>query len=441
MNSKFTLALIALVGIGVFALPSTMALFAGQHTFYNIDATGNQVPCQKCHGDVKVELSGDTAMAGSKAPHADFRCEYCHRSEAGMSSGDDAYAKITYSSSTGTRIALVTTIANFENGNFPKGIQYTAGMTVDNWLGNVYALDGVTPWVNISAYDTESHVYGGNLSINGVAGTRYNYSYASETSTRTGGLPKDTNPATKDTAFNPRGVTWPFATNTTESLVGAGSSEVTPGTRYHAASLVSCMECHGGEQAKGAPGYEIETAEPYNHAGWLLDATDGTSTCGNCHYGTAAHTPAFETALEAGGFGLTGGNDTGATEAHKEFVTSDSQGILRSSTEIGSYGASNIACVACHTHVAVDINFQKKYKVKLDAYGMSTGNWSVGGYAAEGTVNVATYGNSDGSVFGTGNKSYSWTPTSTLYVNGNASQVILGLNNDTNDNKTALTTP
>ncbi len=443
MNSKFTLALIALVGIGVFALPSTMALFSGQHSFYNIDATGNQVPCVKCHGDVKVELSGGTAQAGSKAPHADFKCEYCHRAEAGFASGDDAYAKITYSPPSGSSMALITTIANFENGNFPKSIVWQTGMTVDNWLGNVYALDGVTPWTNISAYDTDSGLYAGNLStpFGGVAGTMYNYSYSSEVSTRSGGLPKDTNPSTQNGAFNPRAVT--FVSNTTESLNGAGSSEVTPGTRYHAASLVSCMECHGGEQKKGAPGYEVSTMEPYNHANWLIDASDNTSTngCFNCHYGSVPHTPQFETALEAGGFGLTGENDTGAVEAHKAFVTSDSQGILRSSADQGSYGASNIACVACHTHVAVDINFQKKYKVKLDAYGLSTGNWSVGGYAAEGTVMTSEYGNGDGSVFGTSNQTYNWTPTKALYVNGNQSQLILGLNNKMNDSLGALTTP
>src|SRR5574340_536068 len=99
MNTKFSLALIALIGIGVFALPSTMSLFAGQHSFYNIDATGNQVPCQKCHGDVKAELTttGYSAKTGTKGPHADFKCEYCHRAEAGFASGDDAYSKITYS--------------------------------------------------------------------------------------------------------------------------------------------------------------------------------------------------------------------------------------------------------------------------------------------------------------------------------------------------------
>jgi len=63
MNAKFTLAIIALIGIGVFALPSTMSLFAGQHSFYNIDATGNQVPCKKCHGDVQAELGANAAGA------------------------------------------------------------------------------------------------------------------------------------------------------------------------------------------------------------------------------------------------------------------------------------------------------------------------------------------------------------------------------------------
>src|SRR5574341_1522984 len=215
MNSKFTLALIALVGVGVFALPSTMALFAGQHTFYNIDATGNQVPCQKCHGDVKVELSGDTAKAGSKAPHADFKCEYCHRSEAGFASGDDAYAKITFRNYDLTHtisnqtIYLVTTIQNFETGNFPKEIDYVAGMTVDNWYPNLYNTDG-TPFVAKSEYNTSSG-YAGSLNVNNTnysatAGIGlYKYAYASEVGTRsTNGSAKDGNTNTQNGAFQPR---------------------------------------------------------------------------------------------------------------------------------------------------------------------------------------------------------------------------------------------
>lgn len=441
MNAKLSLALIALVGVGVFALPSTMALFAGQHSFYNIDATGNQVPCVKCHGDVKAELgSGSSSLTGTKGPHADFKCEYCHRAEAGMASGDNAYAKITFSNDTGGSIYLITTVANFENGNFPKVIVYQTGMTVDNWDANVYETGGVTPFVNqtdlLMELSRTSFAYAGVLTSNGVAGSTYNYSYASESSTYSAGSPKDKNTSTQNNAFNPRAVT--FNATWVENLNNSGSREVTPGTKYHAASLVSCMECHGGEQAKGVAGYEIDTAEPYNHAGWLIDPTDTSSSCSNCHYSTASHTPAFETRLAAGGFGLTGGDDTGATEAHNELVTADSQGILRNASD--GYGANNIGCVACHTHVAVDINFQKKYKVKLDAYGTGTGTWNVGGFAAEGDVMISTYGNSDGSVFATGNKSYDWSPAGTLYINGNASTPVVGLSSDTNDNQTALTT-
>ena len=101
MNAKFTLAIIALVGIGVFALPSTMSLFAGQHSFYNIDATGNQVPCQKCHGDVKAELTSNANTNPANGPltpgpHAAFKCEYCHRIEAGSASGDNAFGRVPY---------------------------------------------------------------------------------------------------------------------------------------------------------------------------------------------------------------------------------------------------------------------------------------------------------------------------------------------------------
>jgi len=106
MNAKFTLAIIALFGIGVFALPSTMSLFAGQHSFYNIDATGNQVPCVKCHGDVKAELGSNAntnPLAGplTAGPHANFKCEYCHRIEQGSSSGDNAVAVIPYENAAG----------------------------------------------------------------------------------------------------------------------------------------------------------------------------------------------------------------------------------------------------------------------------------------------------------------------------------------------------
>jgi hypothetical protein len=443
MNSKFTLALIALVGVGVFALPSTMALFAGQHSFYNIDATGNQVPCVKCHGDVKAELaSGYSSSTNTSGPHAKFQCEYCHRAEAGASSGDDASAEITYRSTSAGSIKLVTTVQNFERGNFPKAIIYRTGMNTSNWNStpsDVQNLDG-TNFNDQLGYRDNTGYYRGSLTTYGTDGVLYNYSGSSEVALRPSGVPKDTNPGTQDGAFNPRLVTW--TSNTSASYNGSGSREVTPGSQYHAASIVSCMECHGGEQEKGIAGYEIESSPPYKHEGWLMNG-ELPSDCNACHYGSGTLRERY---LAAGGFGLTGyANDTGATEAHNDFVRADG-GVLRK-----GYGAANDACVGCHTHVAVSINFQKKYMLSLDANAFTGGagdnghgNWSVGNFNAKGTVNVAEFGNGTGGAFATSPKDYNWTADTTLYlVNSNGTQgaQVNGLSDTTTDNASALTAP
>ncbi len=79
MNSKIFLLSIAVVAVGLFAIPDTLSLFAGQHTFYN----GSEVNCAKCHQDIIDEA---TRQAGSHSPHADTifaqsgraQCEVCH---------------------------------------------------------------------------------------------------------------------------------------------------------------------------------------------------------------------------------------------------------------------------------------------------------------------------------------------------------------------------
>ncbi len=443
MNTKFSLALIALVGIGVFALPSTVALFSGQHSFYNIDATGNQVPCTKCHGDVKAELSssGFSATTGTHGPHANFRCEYCHRAEAGYATGDDAVVKITYSNVTGpattTSATLVTTIQNFETGNFPKQITGTGSAMGGSGAGinwSTYSpknLD-LTDFSEQTDYQVSGKYYGQISSTQ--SGIVYNVSRYSEAATYNGstGKPLDTNTSTQGNAVNPTLITLSGASGSTLNFTGAGSREVTPGTRYHAASLVSCLECHGGEQEKGVAGYEIESAEPYMHSGWLLDATDpNASNCWNCHYSNDVH-GAGEGALAAGGFqnpvtgkGLTTGSaEEGAVEAHNAWVTTNDN-ISRF-----GYGASNDACVACHTHVAVEISFQKGYLLQFNATEEATGNYTVSNFNVQGTVNVTTYGNESGNTFAVGNSTYGWTPVNgTLYINGTATQIqVIGLN-------------
>ncbi|MCX9012529.1 MAG: cytochrome c3 family protein [Candidatus Methanoperedens sp.] len=402
-----------------------MALFAGQHSFYNIDSTGNQVPCLKCHGDVKAELQSNqiTNVADkpdSNGPHYNFKCEYCHRAEPGYASGDNAYATIVYNNGSSYRY-LAVTVYDFEAENYPKVINgsdvfpssrnggiTTYGTTLaGSTLKSNGALSATVADPTLTVYAERlnpafSRATGDPLDIN--ASTRY------------GGLD-----LSQVLAFKGSG------RSATADLNNSGSKAVNPGTNYHAASLVSCMECHRG-------------SEPYGHYTRL--AENGSNECGNCHYGGTPIAPGARwTDLAAGGFGLTDdAADTGAAEAHDEFTkASNTNGILRY-----AYNTSNAACVGCHTHVAVDINFTKRYKLSFDATGLDTGSWNMGNYRAEGTVMVSVFGNQSGETWATGNHSYTWPAGSEaipdMYVNGNGTK-ITGLNNSASDSAAALTTP
>ncbi|CAG0982510.1 hypothetical protein METP3_02167 [Methanosarcinales archaeon] len=407
MNAKFTLAIIALVGIGVFALPSTMSLFAGQHSFYNIDATGNQVPCQKCHGDVKAELTSNSNTI-SDGPHAAFKCEYCHRIEQGAASGDNAYGRVPYENATGGMVRyLILGVADMEAGNFPATINGSDVLTNSNrTIAGVTLKYGKAAISPVTADATLTAAPKPDLRIYPT----YN---------ATSGSPIDTNPATAETGLDLSKAT--VSSTGVVSLINAGSKAVNPGSAYHAASLVSCMECHGGEEPMGHYTRVVESPAP----------------CSNCHYG-GSDLPGSNrwTALAAGGFNLTGDAlDTGTSEAHNAWVQTD-DGINRYGGPNGE--ANNGACIGCHTHVAIDINFEKGYKLAFDAIETAEGVYSVSNAAVEGKVKVAIYGNGSGETFGVGDKSYTWTPTQTLYVNGDGA-VITGLDGESSDSEAALT--
>jgi len=61
MKNKVLLLSAAVVAVGLFALPSTLSMFAGQHSWY--DPKDNGIPCAKCHFLEKEEL------AASGGPH------------------------------------------------------------------------------------------------------------------------------------------------------------------------------------------------------------------------------------------------------------------------------------------------------------------------------------------------------------------------------------
>ena len=71
MNSKVLLLSVAVIAIGLFAMPSTLSLFAGQHTFVN----GSSVSCTKCHADIYSEFSSGVSTAHDSLSG----CQGCHK--------------------------------------------------------------------------------------------------------------------------------------------------------------------------------------------------------------------------------------------------------------------------------------------------------------------------------------------------------------------------
>lgn len=81
MNGRLVLGTIVFLAVGVLVLPPTVSLFVGQHDWYDIDATGNQIPCQKCHADVFAELNNSPYHKGwgTSGVADEDDCRGCHQ--------------------------------------------------------------------------------------------------------------------------------------------------------------------------------------------------------------------------------------------------------------------------------------------------------------------------------------------------------------------------
>jgi hypothetical protein len=410
MNQKMYLVIIALVGVGLYALPSTVALFAGQHSFTNIDPTGNQIDCGKCHGDVGAELIGTVnTQTGTKPPHSDMKCEFCHRLQVGLSSGDNAYAIITYANNSaiinGTIVAgtdkryLIVPVSEYESGNYPAFINNTDVSTSNGtkvYLNGVQLTAANFPgWKIPSAMSIFSPAANNDTVVLSSAGTKLCGGQLANINDPTqgfvnqtlcagaagsisplykNGAPIDANSATMFGGFNPVNITW---SSSTPNLNNSGSRVANKGSKYHAASLVACLDCHGG-------------SAPIGHYGAF--STGNTSVdCSICHYGGGPvgglqASGAKWTGLNAGGFGMGLTNDpldTGSLEAHKSMVVADTSSI---GVVGGRYSpASNAACIACHTHVDVSIQFTRPTTLQFTATEDGNGNWTEANYVAIGS--------------------------------------------------------
>jgi hypothetical protein len=228
---KLLWVLLALGGISIWLIPNTLSLFGGQHTFYNIDPNGSQVPCNKCHGDIQMELH--TGFI-----HNNFTCADCHRVQKGVqyASGDDAYERLLYINVTGPSNiryrVLATTIRNYQRGNFPKSIP--GEITIDQWAA---------AGKDEMQFRDVNGQYAGNMTP-GDTGILYNYQNESEISTYINGITKDTDIVTRIATLDPRKIKVNPDSSGSDNLMGAGSKVITPGTLAHASSTILCAECH-----------------------------------------------------------------------------------------------------------------------------------------------------------------------------------------------------
>ncbi|MDF1531710.1 MAG: hypothetical protein P1P72_05250 [ANME-2 cluster archaeon] len=298
-----------------------------------------------------------STVTGTDGPHANFECSYCHRVEAGASSGDNAFARVTYETDVAgvNNRYIAISVRDMEEMNYPDTLVVNA--TTVSGLKDSYR-----PGYSVSPVQTGFELNDTVvLTLSGSAGgVRLIATYDATT-----GEPIDTNPATRYNGLMlSRIASWDPGSrgSLTPNMTGIGSEAVNPGSAYHAASLVSCMECHGGADHG-----------PLGHYSRIVDGENPAGTpCSDCHYGPVdSHTYDWRE-LDAGGFGVTVDNpdDTGISEAHMAYVKAD-DGFTRyggsSLTNETALYVSNGACVACHTHVQVDITYNKANTTKFVA--------------------------------------------------------------------------
>lgn len=81
MDGKTILLMVSVVAVGMFVLPSTLALYSGSHDFVQ----GSDVDCGKCHSGSNGDEIAATIANGSA--HSSFTCKTCHYGNGGTVGG------------------------------------------------------------------------------------------------------------------------------------------------------------------------------------------------------------------------------------------------------------------------------------------------------------------------------------------------------------------
>jgi len=77
-NLKMVFAIMAIVFLGIVALPYAVSLFTGQHTWYDLSG-GYGSKCVKCHADIYGELSAGGHHKNIVGVDDGEECLVCHR--------------------------------------------------------------------------------------------------------------------------------------------------------------------------------------------------------------------------------------------------------------------------------------------------------------------------------------------------------------------------
>ena len=125
MDGKVILLFVSVIAVGMFVLPSTFALYGGQHTFVN----GSQVDCAKCHNTQNdmIYAGLNSTDEGGARPHATFTCKDCHYDDtAGYNvtiTGDEGSATLTTAHAAGVGINCIG-CHSYPSQGFGSGMGY-----------------------------------------------------------------------------------------------------------------------------------------------------------------------------------------------------------------------------------------------------------------------------------------------------------------------------
>ena len=74
MTVKLVLLLLAVIAIGMYAIPNTLAMYTGEPQLTSV-ARGGEVDCESCHGS-SAKIYAD--LNKSSSAHSEFTCRGCH---------------------------------------------------------------------------------------------------------------------------------------------------------------------------------------------------------------------------------------------------------------------------------------------------------------------------------------------------------------------------